>query len=118
MWGKRDDMVVHDREPFNAEPPPAALAGRPVTSVDVFFSRNHAPIPDAHPATWLLRVDGLVDRARQYSLAELQRLFSPRTEVATLMCAGNRRSELLPYGACPGRCRGVRRPSRRPNGRA
>jgi hypothetical protein len=26
MWGKRDDMVVHDKEPFNAEPPPAALA--------------------------------------------------------------------------------------------
>jgi hypothetical protein len=24
MWGKRDDMIVRDEEPFNAEPPPAA----------------------------------------------------------------------------------------------
>jgi hypothetical protein len=27
--GQPDDMIVHDEEPFNAEPPPAALAGRP-----------------------------------------------------------------------------------------
>jgi len=25
MWGKRDDMIVRDRMPFNAEPPPSVL---------------------------------------------------------------------------------------------
>ena len=24
---KRDDMIVHEQEPYNAEPPPSALAG-------------------------------------------------------------------------------------------
>ena len=28
LWDKRDDMVVHEAEPFNAEPPRAALADR------------------------------------------------------------------------------------------
>jgi sulfite oxidase len=102
MWGKRDDMVVHDEEPFNAEPPPAALAGRPLTPVEAFYSRNHAPIPDLDPATWRLRVDGLVDRELVLSLPELQQRFRPRTEVATLVCAGNRRAELLAVRDIPG----------------
>jgi sulfite oxidase len=102
MWGKRDDMVVHDREPFNAEPPPAALSGRPLTPVEAFYSRNHGPLPDLDPATWRLRVDGLVDRELDLSLSELQRWFQPCTEVATLVCAGNRRAELLAVRDVPG----------------
>jgi sulfite oxidase len=102
MWGKRDDMVVHDKEPFNAEPPPAALAGRPLTPVEAFYSRNHGPFPDLDPATWRLVVDGLVDREVMLSLAELQRCFRHRTEVATLECAGNRRAELLAVRDIPG----------------
>src|SRR5947209_16037735 len=102
MWGKRDDMVVHDKEPFNAEPPPAALAGSPLTPIEVFYSRNHGPIPDLEPASWRLRIDGLVDRELVLSLADLQERFAPRTEVATLVCAGNRRAELLAVRPIPG----------------
>jgi sulfite oxidase len=102
MWGKRNDMVVHDRDPFNAEPPTAALAGHPLTPVDTFYSRNHAAVPDLDPTTWRLRVDGLVGRELVWSLAELQRRFRPRTEVATLVCAGNRRAELLAVRDIPG----------------
>ncbi|MFC7512717.1 hypothetical protein ACFQV4_30785 [Streptomyces thermocarboxydus] len=61
MWGKRDDMVVHVREPFNAEPP-GVLARAAVTPVDAFFSRNHGPVPRLEPADWRLTVDGLVTR--------------------------------------------------------
>jgi sulfite oxidase len=102
MWGKRDDMVVHDEEPFNAEPPPAALAGQDLTPVEAFYSRNHGPAPDLDPAAWRLRVDGLVDREVVLSLAELRRRFRSRTEVATLVCAGNRRAELLAVRPIPG----------------
>jgi sulfite oxidase len=102
MWGKRDDMVVHGTEPFNAEPPPAALAGEELTPVEAFYSRNHGPIPVLDPATWRMRVDGLVDRELDLSLAELQQRFEPRTEVATLECAGNRRAELLAVRPIPG----------------
>jgi sulfite oxidase len=102
MWGKRDDMVVHDKEPFNAEPPPAALAGQALTPVDAFYSRNHGPFPDLDPATWRLRVDGLVDQELDVSLSDLQRWFETRTEVVTLECAGNRRAELLAVRPIPG----------------
>jgi sulfite oxidase len=102
MWDKRDDMVVHDKEPFNAEPPPAALAGQPLTPVEAFYSRNHGPFPDLDPAAWRLHVDGLVERELVLSLGELQQWFRPRTEVATLVCAGNRRRELLAVRDIPG----------------
>jgi sulfite oxidase len=94
MWGKRDDMIVHQAEPFNAEPPRAALAGQAVTPIETFYSRNHGPIPDVDPSTWRLHVDGLVDRTLDLSLADLQEL-PASTEAATLECAGNRRTGLI-----------------------
>jgi sulfite oxidase len=102
MWGKRYDMIVHDEDPFNAEPPPAALAGQPLTPIDAFYSRNHGPSPDLDQASWRLCVDGLVDRELVLSLADLQQRFAHRTEIATLECAGNRRAELLAVRPIPG----------------
>jgi sulfite oxidase len=102
MWGKRDDMIIHNGEPFNAEPPPAALAGQPVTPIESFYSRNHGPSPDLDPASWRLHIDGLVDRELVLSLPDLQQRFATRTEVATLECAGNRRAELLAVRPIPG----------------
>lgn len=61
IWGKRDDMIVHQTEPYNAEPPPGALVD-PITPLDTFYARNHAPIPRMDRASWRLRVDGMVDR--------------------------------------------------------
>ncbi|WP_238009297.1 sulfite oxidase [Dactylosporangium sp. AC04546] len=93
MWDKRNDMIVYETEPFNAEPPPTALAGQPLTPIDTFYSRNHGPTPDIDASTWRLHVDGLVDRQLDLSLAELRQL-PVQTVVATLECAGNRRAEL------------------------
>ena len=101
-WGKRDDMLVHEQEPYNAEPPLAALAGHPVTAVDTFYSRNHGPVPDADPLAWRLRVDGLVDRPAELSLADLRARFPARTVAATLQCAGNRRAGLVAVRDIPG----------------
>ncbi len=41
--GKRDDMIVHEDDPYNAEPPRGALAGAMLTPLDSFYSRNHGP---------------------------------------------------------------------------
>src|SRR3954462_11164047 len=102
MWGMRDDMVVHQQEPFNAEPPPAALAGQPLTPIEAFYSRNHGPFPDLDPSTWRLCIDGLIDRELVLTLADLQQRFPARTEVVTLECAGNRRGELIAVRDIPG----------------
>ena len=66
-WGKRSDMVVHGEDPFNAEPPCAALADSPVTPLDAFYVRNHGPVSELDPSSWRLRVDGLLDRELELS---------------------------------------------------
>ncbi|KBS91721.1 hypothetical protein Z532_04089, partial [Mycobacterium tuberculosis UT0014] len=33
LWGKRADMIVRGCLPYNAEPPPAVLAGSDITQI-------------------------------------------------------------------------------------
>jgi sulfite oxidase len=102
-YGKRADTIVHEREPFNAEPTPAALAEGALTAIDAFYSRNHGPVPEVDPVGWRLRIDGLVGEPLELSLAELQDgRFPVRREVATLQCAGNRRAGLIAVRDIPG----------------
>ena len=100
-WGKRSDMVVHGEDPFNAEPPRAALDS-PVTPLDAFYVRNHGPVPELDPSSWRLRVDGLLDRELELSLDELKAGFTEHELVATLQCAGNRRAGFLAVRDIPG----------------
>ena len=101
--GKRDDMIVHGSDPYNAEPPRWALAGTTLTALDTFYVRNHGPVPAAaDPADWSVRVDGLVRRPLELSVAELRAGFPARRLVATLQCAGNRRDGLAAVRAIPG----------------
>lgn len=102
QWGKRADMVVHESDPFNAEPPPGALAGAVLTELDSFYSRNHGPIPDLDPETWRLAVDGLVDIPLTLSLRELRERFAEHTLTATMQCAGNLRAGFLKVRDIPG----------------
>jgi sulfite oxidase len=102
MWDKRNDMVVHGEDPYNAEPARHALAQDHITSADTFYSRNHGPVPRIDPDDWRLRVDGLVRTALELSRDDLRTRFEPCTLTATLQCAGNRRAALLDVGAIPG----------------
>ena len=102
MWGKRDDFVVHDRAPFNAEPCRSALAKGEITAVDTFYSRNHGPIPDIDRREWRLVVTGLVGQDLTLTFDELTSRFIPRSVVATLQCAGNRRAGLAAVREIPG----------------
>lgn len=100
-WGKRAEMIVHEQDPYNAEPPPGLLADAFITPTDVFYSRNHGPIPDLDPETWSLRVDGQVSRPLTLTLDQLQ-AFEHVTLSATLQCAGNRRADLIRVRDIPG----------------
>ena len=99
---KRHDMVVHEQEPYNAEPPRAALAEHVITPTGTFYGRNHGPTPTIDPDAWRLRVDGLVATPLELSLADLQERFAHREVVATLQCAGNRRAGLMAHRDIPG----------------
>lgn len=101
-WGKRGDMVVHEQDPYNAEPPRGALADDALTAADTFYVRNHGPVPDIDPAEWRLRVDGLVARPMELSLDDLKAGFARREVTATLQCAGNRRAGFNEVREVPG----------------
>jgi sulfite oxidase len=103
MWGKRRDMTVRDRLPFNAEPPARVLAGAEITALDAFYSRNHGPFPDIEPQAWRLTVDGMVDAPCTLTYEQLISGFTAHSVVATLACAGNRRAELLKVRPIPGK---------------
>lgn len=102
LESKRADMLVHENEPINAEPPRAALAGSDLTALDTFYVRNHGPVPELDASSWTLRVDGLVEHQLELSLGELQERFDARDVVATLQCAGNRREGLIAVRDIPG----------------
>jgi sulfite oxidase len=95
LWDKRDDMIVRGRLPYNAEPPPAVLAGSDITPIDAFYARNHGPIPDIAPQHWRLAVAGRVGRPLTLTYQQLTADFDQHVVVAALACAGNRRAELL-----------------------
>jgi sulfite oxidase len=101
LFGKRDDLVVHDHEPFNAETGPELLTD-PVTETDAFYVRSHGPVPEIDPDRWALRVEGMVERELSLSLKTLREAFRERTVTATLQCAGNRRAGLIAIRDIPG----------------
>ena len=101
-YGKRDDLIVHEEDPFNAETGAAALAEGPVTATDAFYVRGHGPVPEIDPATWHLRIEGLVERELSLSIGTLREAFREREVTATLQCAGNRRAGLVAVRDIPG----------------
>jgi sulfite oxidase len=100
-FGKRDDLVVHQEDPFNAETGVGALA-EAVTDTDAFYVRNHGPVPEIDPDAWRLRVSGMVSRELSLSLPTLHEAFREQTVTATLQCAGNRRAGLIAIRDIPG----------------
>jgi sulfite oxidase len=101
-YGKRADLIVHQREPFNAETGLAALAEGALTATDAFYVRGHGPMPPSGGSTWRLRVHGLVERELELSLSTLREAFPERQVTATLQCAGNRRAGLVAIRDIPG----------------
>ena len=87
-------LLAVTEQPQNAETPLSALQ-HPVTPTELFYRRNHFPIPEIDPEEWRLRVEVGPDDVRAVSLAQLQAL-PQRTVRVTLECAGNARTGMEP----------------------
>lgn len=98
--GKHPAFILHTSDPANGGAPPAEVIAHRLTPNDLFFVRNHAPIPHVDPQAYRLEVGGLVKAPRAFSLEDL-RVFPRHTITSALQCAGNRREELLALGAIP-----------------
>ena len=97
------------KKPVNAEPPGPLLTHSYLTPNDIFFIRNHHPVPcelaqagyqvDEDQYAVTVQITGSQDGSRppsevRLSLAELKSRFPRREVVASLQCGGNRREEL------------------------
>lgn len=71
-------FIVNSSRPFNAEPPPELLldAGF-ITPNELYYVRNHLPVPLIDPKKYRLQVEveGKAGRCVQYSLADLKNMF-------------------------------------------
>ncbi len=92
--GADPDLIVHSRDPLNAEPPLDRLRAAFLTSTRDFYIRSHGDMPVLDPAAHRLRVTGRVSRPLDLSLDDLRGHFPERTLTAVMQCAGNRRADL------------------------
>lgn len=95
-------LVQRDADGLNFGPPLDLLRQHPVTPAALFFTRSHARAPIVDPATFRLKVHGLVRQTLELSLAELVERFPAVSGTATLVCAGLRRDELIATRPIPG----------------
>lgn len=92
-------LVVHTRDPLNAEPPLADLES-PWLTQHVYI-RSHGTPPKIVVPQYRLFVEGMVERAVSFGLDDLRAL-PDHAITATLTCAGNRRSEMKGEKPIPG----------------
>lgn len=97
MESRERGLVVRESDPFNAGTPAVAL-GASVVPNDLFYVRNHFPVPDLDPGEWRLVVEGAVGRELSLSLDDVRGL-GPVTFASTIECAGNGRSSMEPVPA-------------------
>jgi sulfite oxidase len=87
-------LQFHSQKPTNAEAPNSLLTDSWITPKDLWFIRNHHPVPvnqgDNHRVTLKLAPDKTVE----YSVGELKTKFPRRDVTTTIQCGGNRRSEM------------------------
>jgi sulfite oxidase len=87
-------LILHNDYPEDLETPLHYFTSWQ-TPNDVFFVRQHLPVPDVKLASWQLTLNGKVSRPGSLSLAELKQ-FPQHKLVATLECAGNGRANFQP----------------------
>ena len=100
--------MVNSATPFNAETPLSIIGDSFVTPADLFYVRNHLPVPTVDPDTYTLeviltlghlhtlhQVVGLgVGKELTLSLEDLKTRFPRHTVMAAIQCGGNRRKEM------------------------
>ena len=87
------NLIVRSPDPLNAETTPDKLIASFLTPQTHFYIRSHGPTPELADDHRVM-LDGLLDRPRSFTVAELQADFPTRTVTATMQCAGNRRAHL------------------------
>ena len=93
---RHPSLGVRSQEPMNAETPLELLAESLLTPNDIFYIRNHLPVPMAlRREDYAVQVGGDGLKSLRLSVDELKKNFKQHTIVATIQCTGNRRKDLM-----------------------
>ena len=92
----KSELIVHSKEPYNAEPRLDRLRASMTTGRADFYVRSHGNTPKLDEAEHRLRVDGQVATPLTLSMVELRQRFPQRSVTAVMQCAGNRRADMQP----------------------
>ncbi len=93
LFAAESNLIVHTETPRNSEPHLAQLVKSWITPNEQFYVRSHAPVPKINVDEFRLSVEGMVHKPLEISLKQLKSNFKQQSVVATMTCAGNRRSE-------------------------
>ncbi|XP_015524470.1 sulfite oxidase, mitochondrial isoform X1 [Neodiprion lecontei] len=94
-------LIINNPKPFNAETPAPLLIESFHTPSDLFYVRNHLPVPDVDPQTYELEIAIEEDTKKVLRLDDIKK-YPKHTVSSTIMCAGNRRSEMAKVKAVKG----------------
>ncbi len=92
---ERNPVLKHNQDrPFNAEPPLPILTSQFYTPNDLFYVRNHLPVPEKVDLNeYRLEVSREGAKSINLSVEELKK-FPEFTISVAIQCAGNRRSQM------------------------
>uniref|UniRef100_A0A336LNS1 sulfite oxidase n=1 Tax=Culicoides sonorensis TaxID=179676 RepID=A0A336LNS1_CULSO len=89
-------LIVVAQRPFNAEPHPKELIEKFHTENNKFYIRNHLPVPEIDIKTYEIEfVNEKNGKTMTLNFDELSKKYKSSEITATIMCGGNRRSEMM-----------------------
>ncbi|CAD5229565.1 unnamed protein product [Bursaphelenchus okinawaensis] len=91
-------LLVNSQKPFNAETPPSLILDNFLTPNDLFFVRNHMPVPQTDIKKHRLQVSGLgINKPVELNVDDLKLKYEPVDVISVVQCAGNRRNDMNEY---------------------
>ena len=93
---RHPNLVPALERPFVAETPLSLLTDSFITPAELFYVRNHLPVPQIKIDEWHLEVTGLgVNQDLKLSFEQLKTDFPKHEVIAALHGGGNRRGEMM-----------------------
>ena len=89
-------LNVKSEKPFNAEIPFEMLLDNFVTPNQLFYVRNHLPVPLIDAGEYQLCISGEGVEEKILSLNDIKEKYDKHTVMCTIQCAGNRRNIMNP----------------------
>uniref|UniRef100_A0A1I7WYB6 Oxidored_molyb domain-containing protein n=1 Tax=Heterorhabditis bacteriophora TaxID=37862 RepID=A0A1I7WYB6_HETBA len=91
-------LIVNNEKPFNAETPPLLLVDHFCTPNELFFVRNHLPVPQIDVEDHRLLIEGIgVKQPIELSVDDLKKNYQAVSVTSVIQCAGNRRADMNKY---------------------